>query len=254
MTLEILVGSAERDVPLQQLGRVSAAVEQAGADVMWRVPNIGWCAIQRKAIPDLLSSMGGRLTEELAKMRTIPGIVHCWLVIEGQLRFTTTGMLMGQYGSRNITQAAIENLENSVQLNGVWVKRTDSIGHTVNWIMQTVAWSMKPEHRSLQTYAKTQMPKSSKWGTAESDEWMIRLLSSFPGMSVVRAKALRERAKELGLRAPMGWLMDQAQIESCPGIGEKISSQLVRALPVVAGTSPSATVEDVGGQPPTSAG
>lgn len=227
-SLRILISPAERHPAILSLGETHSLPETVGCDILWSA--YGLCGVQRKAVSDLLASVDdGRLPMEVAQMKASlrVGVV----VIEGRIAYTGTAddsVLLGQYGQQ-WTRGRLESLEMSIMAEGIWVRHSTDERDTARVVMSVAKWTSKPEHRTVSSFPKTNL---SKWGTAENDDWLVRVLSSFPGISVTRARGIVGRWREIhpeSNQSPLGWRMGYEELLSVPGIGPPTVKKLLEA-------------------------
>lgn len=216
----VLVSPAE-PAEIRALGVVSAQPERWGVDVVWAAP-CGLCGVQRKTWSDLLASVSdGRLARELGQMRASPLAVVV-LLVEGRVSWSVDGVLLRPETVRAWTRRQVRGLLHSVRAEGAWVDWTDDVTDTCSWLVDFRAWTAKAEHRSLR--ARPPVERNS-WGTRGCRAWEEHLLQSFPGVSVVRARAIIDH---LGL--PLAWTVTEKDLASVPSIGAKTAKRLIAAL------------------------
>ena len=202
------------------LGKSSSLPERWGADVTFAA-NGGLVGCQRKEIADLIASVhDGRLAKELAQMQRLGRAI---LIVEGRLKWTSDGHLLGRDFGSPWTRSTHRNLLRSVQSQGVWVESTDDVADTVVAILELAEWCRKPKHQSL---IRRPGPVSP-WGKATNADWSKHLLQSFEGVGPELAKNIFEH---FGNRLPLDWRVSEAELREVLGVGPKIAKRLVEAL------------------------
>lgn len=205
---------------IKTLGKSSSLPEKYGADIL--VPVSGsFLGIQRKEISDLVASVqDGRLSKEISQLQQVGRAV---LIVEGRLKWSTEGVLLGRDYGMPWTRTTHRNLLYSVQARGVWVESTDDANDTVACILNLHDYLRKPKHMGLM---KRPGPVSP-WGKAVNQDWAAHLLQGFEGVGPETAKNIIEH---FGGRVPLEWRCDEAALKEVPGIGPKRAKQLMEAL------------------------
>lgn len=212
---------------LHALGVVSNYPEEYGADILWD-SRLGLVGVQRKEFPgDFLASIqDNRLNEQLQKMKSLDVAI---LLLEGPVQWTTEGELYGRQprkrtysGHRDYSWSRIQhhNYLASVQMRGVQVHSTESLGETIECLNGLRVWSDKREHSSLDSRATAKNPVWYDLSNPDFYTWFYQgILPS--GIGPKTARAIYER---LGLifRLTVG----PAELETVPGIGKK-KAQLI---------------------------
>lgn len=193
--------------------------ERFGCDVFWTAQGKKY-GIQRKAVPDLLASVeDGRLSKELAQMRSCG--IHAFLVIEGRVRWTDDGEMMGNGYGRQWTRGHWWGLLMSVQEQGVGWFETRDVGETVECVRAIERWSQKARHGSGRP------GPVGIWGTKATDrDWALHVLTSFPGIGPEIAGRIFDRAG----RVPLEWTMTMEELMATEGVGKKRAAAMIRAL------------------------
>lgn len=200
------------------LGKSSTVPERFGADVLFST-KLGMVGVQRKEISDLIASLqDGRLTKEIGQLqRCAIGM----LVVEGRLKWSTDGALMGRDYGQPWTRTAHRNLLRSVQQRGIWVEATDDTGDTVVSVLELQSWANK-KHDSLARRPGPQSP----WGKADSREWAAWFLQGLEGVG----PELAQRMVEKFGRPPLAWTVTADDLMSIDGVGPKKAKQMMEAL------------------------
>lgn len=229
--MTILVSPAEPSA-FHHIGKPSAATERHGVDFFWTVKRERdgesetqrW-GIQRKAIKDLLASVDDeRLAKELAQARSLHQTV---LVVEGRLRFTTSGDLVlpgKNFNLRNRwTRTGLWKLLLTVQSRGWWVVFTDDHAGTIEAIRAVESWSRKADHRSLSARPAMQ---PVLWGRATDREFAVWVLQSAPGVGPEVAGRIYDHfgGGVVELKVSVEELME------VPGVGKKTAETIAKAF------------------------
>jgi ERCC4-type nuclease len=214
----VLVSSTEPRI-VKTLGKSSQVPERFGADILMAIPG-GMAAVQRKEISDLIASVhDGRLAKELAQMRSLQFAV---LIVEGRLKWSSEGVLLGRDFGATWTRTAHRNLLMSVQMQGVKVESTDDANDTVAAVLNLHDYLSKPKHNSL----LRRPGPTSVWGKVSSAEWQAHLLQGFEGVGCELAERI---VKKFG-RVPLSWDVDEETLMSVDGVGPKRAKKLIEAL------------------------
>lgn len=229
--MSLLVAPSEPP-ELRALGTYSPLCEQHGSDYLYLTEQGEMCGVQRKAIEDLVSSLGERLNRELAKMTPLDVRV---VLIEGLWMWTSTGdsLALGKYGARSFNRKSYNGLVLSLQHEGFWVVTTDHISHTAEWLTQAGAWLDRRQHTSLSTRPK---PPRNMFGTRDSAEWRLHFWQTFEGIGIIQAKELDAHFNG---RLPATWgmtrdewmvLAKSPEKGGCRGIGKERAQKMWDAL------------------------
>lgn len=197
--------------------------EDRGVDIAWRAAG-GWWGVQRKAIPDLLASIGDRLTREVAQMTSERGVVMPHVIIEGQPRFTADGVLIQEWSSgRPVTRKQWRGLIWSMQMAGVSVSYAATKGDTCELLVDLHAWSQKERHATLR--GRTGAP-TNEWGGRGSREWERWILQGFDGIGPETADAILDAHGGL----PLQWTTTRERLMGVRGVGKVRAGRLIDAL------------------------
>jgi ERCC4-type nuclease len=203
---------------IKTLGKVSSIPETKGADILLAVAG-GLAAIQRKEISDLIASVhDGRLAKELAQMRSLPFAI---LIVEGRLKWSSEGVLLGRDFGGPWTRTAHRNLLMSVQMQGVKVESTDDANDTVAAVLNLHDYLSKKHNSLLRRPGPT-----SVWGTKSSADWQAHLLQGLDGVGPELADRI---VKKFG-RVPLRWDCDEKELMSVDGVGPKRAKKMMEAL------------------------
>lgn len=214
----MLISSTEPP-SLRALGRVSTFPEAHGVDI-WFIANKCKVGIQRKEVKDLIASLeDGRLAKEIMQMTNLDYRI---LIVEGELRFTNDGVLLGRdYGTR-WTHAQLMGALWSVQSKGLWVLWTKNLSDTIGYVKLLEKWFSKSRHDSLER----RTGPTSIWGTTPtSEEYGSYVLQSLPG---VGPEIARRIYKMYGL--PFNWTITKEDLMKVEGIGKKKAEAMIRAI------------------------
>jgi ERCC4-type nuclease len=204
---------------MKVLGRTSSLPERHGADVIFPA-NGALVGVQRKEISDLIASVqDGRLAKEIQQLQTIGRGV---LVVEGRLKWSTDGTLLGRDYGAAWTRAAHRNLLRSVQSNGVWVESTDDVADTVVCILELQEYMRQPKHHALMRRPGARSP----WGKADNKDWACHFLQGLEGVG----PELASRIVEHYGRVPLRWDVTEESLREIKGVGAKKAKQMLEAL------------------------
>jgi ERCC4-type nuclease len=205
----VLVSPAEPPA-LKTLGRTSTLPETLGADFLFYSPLFGRVGVQRKAIPDLVSSLSdGRLQREIIDMKGLD--VGIWL-IEGRPEWTTDGQLLGSRST--YTEAQHFGVVFSLLSKTFWVVQTGSQPETLRCLSALERWLKKPSHHSL----NSRPGPSGMFGLSKTD-WQVHFMQGLPGVGYERARAAVEHFGGL----PMKLTGDLSEVS---GIGKKTAARV----------------------------
>lgn len=195
--------------------------EGRGVDIAWRADGKWWGA-QRKAIDDLIASLGDRLTREVSQMTADGGVHMPHIIVEGSVRFTSDGMLIRDGWGQQMTRRQWRGLIWSVQQAGVSVSYATTRGDTAEIICDLYEWSQKARHSTLRS--RVAAPKG-EWGTRGNREWSRWILQGFDGVGPEVADAIVDKH---GL--PLTWTVGVDELLQVPGVGKVRAEKLLRAL------------------------
>lgn len=216
----MLVAGSE-PTPFTVLGPRSNTPEEFGCDFLAMV-NGRWFGVQRKEVSDLIASWhDGRLSQERAQMGRLLDLGGiAMLVIEGRMQWTVDGVLMRDYG-KPVTRDQVRRYVASVQAQGIWVERTESIADTIECLRSYEGWLSKE---------KVTLPSRPKpygtWGTPTNRDYARFLLQSFPHMGPDRAELVLEHFGKV----PLKWDTSYEELLSIKGLGKKTVDAMWRAL------------------------
>lgn len=200
---------------LRDLGRVDLLPENYGCDFLYAT-KIGFVGVQRKEISDLVASVQtGRLQNQLAKMKQLErGVV----LIEGEVRWTNEDILVG---NSYWTLSQHLGVLWSIQLDNFWIASTSSLQHTTKWLALFGRWLALNKTEGLVNRQKVK----SSWGTKDSRDWVIGVLSQFDGINHVLAGRIYDT-----LGVPFKWTVTADELTAVDGIGKKKAERMIRCL------------------------
>jgi ERCC4-type nuclease len=205
---------------IKSLGKSSSVPEKWGADIFFSA-NGSLVGVQRKEISDLIASVqDGRLAKEMSQMQNLGLAV---LVVEGRLKWSSDGVLLGRDYGITWTRTAHRNLLMSVQARGVKVESTDDAADTVCAVLNLQEWARKPSHHGLMRRPGPVSP----WGKAQNEDWASHLLQGFEGVGPELAKNILQH---FGGRVPLEWRVDEKALRAVKGLGPKRARALIAAL------------------------
>lgn len=198
---------------IRRLGVVSSVPETWGCDILIRNGEAG---IQRKTVADLIASVrDGRLAKELGQMQQLQAAL---LIVEGDLSWTTDGMLVTQYGRWTVAQHY--GLLWSVQRTGVWVVSAKRAADTIAVARLFAKWTAKKNHQ-----VAARPGPGGRWGQASNREWTKWLLQGIQGVGPELAERIVDKHG-----CPFEWSITQEDLMAVEGIGEKKAEQMMKAL------------------------
>lgn len=204
------------------LGISSMIPEDYGVDFLWQ-SSLGLVGVQRKQFPsDFLASVhDGRLNREYSMMKELDFAV---LMLEGQARFTTEGLLIRDRSDKRNpwTRAQHRNYLHSVQLRGVQIAYTDSIGDSCQYLLDLQVWTDKVDHHSLDTRPG---PTGSGWARVTNRDYQLHVIQGLPGIGPKQAKAIIDT-----IGFPFGLYVGVEELMTVPGIGRKKAEQILRVF------------------------
>jgi ERCC4-type nuclease len=204
---------------LRKIGKVNPLPERHGVDFAWLARDLLHGA-QRKTITDLIASAstGDRLTRELGQMQ---GLATKLLIVEGNVGFTTEGLLLGTYRG-SWTMAQWYGLLLSIQQRGVWVLNSPSIGATAKLLPLLERWTAKERHTSL----TARNGPVSAWGRPDNRDWQMHVLTSLPGISAVLAGRVLDHFG----RMPIEIAVSREDLLKVEGLGPKKVDAILKCL------------------------
>lgn len=212
------------DRDLHTIGQSSSLPEKWGCDVVIRTDRL-WVGVQRKAIPDFISSIvDGRLAKEVQQMAACGRLDIKCLLIEGEAQWTDDGVYMGNgYGS-SWTLAQHRGMLWSIRERGIWVDQTRSISETRVWLKMLEQWANKDKHQALD-----RRPAAfGAWGKPDSREFGLHLLQGLPNVG----PELAARVYDTFGGVPWTWAIGVKELMAVPGIGQKKAEQMLSAIGV----------------------
>lgn len=209
---------------LRHLGALSSTPEKYGADFLF-ASKVGTVGVQRKEIKDLVASLrDGRFGKELGQMASLDiGIV----IVEGRPQWTTDGLL---YDARSFRKTEFLGVLFSVQAQGLWLLRTESLSDTAQCLQSLEKWLSKDRHGLIRARPKAQ----GEWGTASNREWGLHLLQSFPMIGPEVAGRIYDRFEGV----PLMWTVSPVDLQGVKGVGKVRAEKMVDALGGVDGAEP----------------
>lgn len=126
---------------LLELGWVSQALYTA--DYMFHTVNYKSVGIERKSIPDLMSSLGDRLSEQLYKMTEHFDV--CILLLEGSWQCAREQVLVVK-GIESYGWSVVWNYLQTWQDKGLTLQLTVDEGHTIKRLNELYSYYQKSSH------------------------------------------------------------------------------------------------------------
>lgn len=199
--------------------------EDRGVDIAWLGAADNWWGVQRKQLDDLIASVGdGRIQREVGQMNAATGVVMPHIIIEGQVRFTSEGVLIrdGQRFGQEFTRRQWRGLLWSLQKAGVAISYAPTGGDLVELVVDLYAWSQKARHTTIR--GRPGAP-ATDWGTRGNREWARHLLQGFDGIGPEVADAILDVH---GL--PLAWTVTVDELMQVPGVGKVRAKKLLQGL------------------------
>lgn len=213
----ILTSPAEPPL-IRTIGRSSVVPEKYGADVL--IPSLR-LAIQRKEFSDLVNSLtDGRLAKESMQLQRMS---WRFLIVEGRPRWTADGEWVS--GFQRFTRDQYRGLLYSLQDKEISVLQTEDMRDTRQEILHIISWVEKQVHAGLQRRPNA----TSKWGTADAEDWCLWFLQGFPGVGPTLARNIYEHYNK---QLPIAWKCSKESLEKVPGLGRNRVSEMFHALPL----------------------
>lgn len=221
----ILCDPTERPEALINLtGAIRDTLAQKhGTDFLWSTP-FGWAGIQRKTISDFLTSIdNGMLAEEVLKMGDV---TWKFLIIEGVMRWGTSGELQGQYRG-GISIKYFDSICYSLDFfKGVRVRLSDGISETAGMIKRIHEWTSKDDHTGFCAKIGANREKvDMATGLKVKVDWREWILMHLPGVGSKTARDILKYEAE-----PLEWWDRGRQLEKIPGIGKLTAEKMRKAL------------------------
>jgi ERCC4-type nuclease len=211
----VLVSPSEHR--LKGLGKVSSQPEKFGCDFLF-VGAGGLVGVQRKEVKDLVASLhDGRLAKELGQMK---GLAQGIVLIEGEVRWTNSGTILGLRTS--FTRTQLYGVVFSIQSGGVWVITTGGLEETRQVLPLVESWLRKQRHGSLSGRPNPQ----GDWGHVGSRDWGVHLLQSFNGIGFEVAGRIYDHFGGV----PLAWTVGEDKLMEVRGVGKGRAEVLVNAL------------------------
>lgn len=195
------------------MGVPSEIPERWGSDFFWVSRAFKTVGVQRKAFPDLLSSItDNRLAEQVMKME---GLGLAVLVVEGHGNWGPSGHLTTRWGASKWTRASVRKYLWKVQSRGVWVIQTDEEYDTVGTIRALHEWTTKDEHSALVSRSGPRSQLGVKPSNTEKQEWF---LMGLPKVGPVQARKMIQAFDGI----PLAWTVPRAALKAIDGFGKEL--------------------------------
>ena len=138
--------------------------------------------VERKAVPDLLSSLGDRLAGQLARMLDYYDVSV--LMIEGSLR-NVNGQMFTARGIEQWTWDALWNFLQTWQMRGVTVQLTADEGQTVHRLCNLFAYYQKPAHTGGYTRRQVGDTRVLAFPSGVGEKTALAILKRFGSLRAV---------------------------------------------------------------------
>ena len=199
---------------------VSMFPESFGADLVVPIHGGGWAGIQRKEIADLCASIeDNRLSEQLVKLRQL---TMSMLIVEGELEWTNDGEMLSRRRWKSMTRDRFDGVMWHVQADGTWVCFTRDLAETIRVAKHFEKWTAKPRKAMA-----TRPPVTAAWGTPDSRDFQVHLLTGFPGVG----PELAERIIDHFGGVPWTWKITVEELQQVAGIGKRKAEQIMGLVP-----------------------
>lgn len=164
--------------------------------------------IQRKTIPDLLSSVGdGRLAEQVAKMHRLD---HTIVLIEGRTNWTSEGYLIVNSWGERVSRTSFRKMVLTIRAAGVHVEFSSDLADTIDWIKVACSWADAHDHSTLKPKGKE---TRGDWGEKRRDHYRVSVLCSLPGIGPELASRILDE---------IGWPFElTGDLMQVKGVGKK---------------------------------
>ena len=154
--------------------------------------------IERKAVPDLMASLGDRLAKQLANMLDYYDVSV--LMIEGSLR-NVNGNMYTARGIEQWTWDALWNFLQTWQMRGITVQLTADEGQTVHRIANLFAYYQKPSHTGGYTRRQVGDARVLAFPSGVGEKTAIGLLKQFGSLRAVANARIDDLLKCNGVGA-----------------------------------------------------
>jgi ERCC4-type nuclease len=219
---KFLVSPAERP-PITTLGTNSPLPERVGSDIIWQGAE-GLAGCQRKAIPDLISSVhDNRLGREVGQMSKAD-LRYRFLVIEGQPSWDREGNLAGSRSRWSIRQH--NGVLLSVQQQGIQVVSSRTSLETCAVIQHLYDWTQKKDHVSS-LLAREKTPKNG-WGQVDDKTTFVHFFSAVDDIKDKMAARIYDMYGNI-LTLTVG----EEELFKVPGLGPKRVASILKTFGVV---------------------
>lgn len=220
---EFLIAPTERP-PISDLGRTSSLPETLGSDILWEGGK-GLVGVQRKTVMDLVASVrDGRLGKELQQMQSLAAR---FLIVEGQMNFSSDGQLMTQHTKWSIQQQ--RGVELTVQQYGIFILYTMNPLGTCSLVEYLYHWTFDPAnydpHAVTSLVSRSNPPKNG-WGNVDDKAYAVHFLSGIPHVGPVLAARIYEHYKTL----PVAWMTTKEELMKVPGLGRQTANAMWRSM------------------------
>lgn len=215
-------------VTVAALGRFSIPATVAtlpAGDFRWIVepddPSLPWwvVVIERKSIKDLVASVDdgrlARFVDETGGTDPPPTQIRA-LLVEGDVE-------AGLYGfrGRDWSPEALEALFLDVQMLGIVIIRSPSVGTTPARLATFWKWSGKDSHKAL---LKPTLPGISDDYLNPDMKAQVRALMVLPGLGEGRARAIIDKKRSAGAALSAFYSNNYDYFKDVPGIGKGLVS------------------------------
>lgn len=216
MAIVIVSTTEPKNLRNQPWAITSTAPEEFGCDVLvfGEAVTVG---IQRKAVPDLIASMGdGRLSEQQILMEGLSGIPM--VVIEGPLSYDHNDNLVYDSWGRSVSKKVIRRTMMSLRLRGVAVEYAQDLKDTIEWIELIMDWADSHSHS---TFRPRVTVEKGDWGERRIQHYRKSILMCLPGIGDELATRILEQ----------GWPLRLVEdLSEIPGVGPKKLAKIMEVL------------------------
>ena len=178
-----IVDSNEPDIIRTKLLELGWTQGRLGsADYFMHTGDFKRVGIERKAVPDLLSSLGDRLAKQLSNM--LDYYDFSILMIEGSLR-NVNGNMYTARGASQWTWDAVWNFLQTWQMRGVTIQLSADEGQTIHRITNLFAYYQKPAHTGGYTRRQVGDARVLAFPSGVGEKTAIALLKRFGSLRAI---------------------------------------------------------------------
>lgn len=148
------------------------------------------------------------------------GLAGAILLVEGELRWTGDGQLVGVRSPFTLAQYLGVLL--ATQSRGIWVLSTTGLTETKLLLPLIELWLKKHRHGSLMHRPNA----TGEWGNVGNKDWGVHMLQSFQGIGHDTAGKIYDHFGGV----PIEWTVTMEELMSVKGVGKGRAETMYRAL------------------------